>query len=117
VVASRSFARRLKEAIEVAPPADDRSPSAIRDLASRVATVLDDTTRRLGGSAASGAGGDAIEAVASAANALVAAIGTYGANDWKQDRGGTPAIDVLRSGVAEAGSLVRQATRLTEPGG
>ena len=56
VVAARSFARRLKEAIEVAPPADERSPSAIRDLASRVATVLDDTTRRLGGSAASRAG-------------------------------------------------------------
>ena len=79
--------------------------------------MLSDTTRSLGGTAPASAGGDPIEAVASAANALVAAIGTYAANDWKQDRGGTPAIDVLRSGVAEAGSLVRQATRLTEPAG
>ncbi len=117
MVAARSFARRLKEAIAAAPPADQGSPSAIRDLASRVATVLDDTTRRLGGAAASSAGSDPIEAVASAANALVAAIGSYSANDWKEDRGGTAAIDVLRSGVAEAGSLVRQATRLTEPAG
>ena len=79
--------------------------------------MLDDTTRRLGGAAPSSAGTDPIEAVASAANALVAAIGSYAANDWKQDRGGTAAIDVLRSGVAEAGSLVRQATRLTESAG
>lgn len=79
--------------------------------------MLDDTTRRLGGTPPASGGGDPLEAVASAANALVAAIGTYAANDWKQDRGGTPAIDVLRSGVAEAGSLVRQATRLTEPSG
>ena len=36
----------------VAPPADEHSPSAIRDLASRVATVLDDTTRQPRGVAA-----------------------------------------------------------------
>jgi hypothetical protein len=60
---------------------------------------------------------DPIAAVAAAADALIATIHSYSADDWGQDRGGSRAIEVLRSGIGEAGGLVRQATRLTEPSG
>ncbi len=113
MVAARSFARRLGESLAAAPPTDSNAPSAIRTLASQVARVLDDTTRRLGGAPPLSAAADAIEGVTASANALVSAVGTYSSHDWTDDRGGSPAIDVLRAGIAEAGGLVRQAEALT----
>jgi hypothetical protein len=113
VVAARSFARRLREAVAAAPPTDANAPSAIRTLASQVATVLDATTRSLGGAPPLTPAADAIDGVAASASALVNAIGTYGSHDWTEERGGSPAIEVLRAGIAEAGSLVRQAEALT----
>jgi hypothetical protein len=117
VVAARSFARRLREAVAAAAPTDANAPSTIRTLATRVAHALDETTRRLGGAPPLSPASDQIDGVAASANALVNAIGTYGPHDWTEDRGGTPAIEALRSGIAEAGALVRQATALTEPSG
>ncbi len=114
MVAARSFARRLREAVAAAPPTDANAPSSIRTLASQVATVLDATTRSLGGAPPLSAAADAIEGVAASASALVNAIGTYGSHDWTEERGGSRAIDVLRAGIAEAGGLVRKATGLTE---
>lgn len=75
--------------------------------------MLDATTRKLGGAPPLSSAADAIEGVAASSNALVGAVGTYSAHDWTDDRGGSPAIEVLRAGIAEAGSLVRQAEALT----
>jgi len=116
VVAARSFARRLREAVAAASPGDTSTPSTIRSLATQVATVLDDTTRRLGGTTPAGTS-DPIEGVDASASALVRAIGTYTPDDWRQDRSGASAIDVLRSGIAEASKSVRQATAMTESSG
>jgi hypothetical protein len=101
--------------LSAAPPADANASSAIRTLASQVAGVLDDTTRQLGGSPPLGASADAVEAVTASANALIDAIGRFAPDDWRAPRHGTtPAIDLLRRGIAEAGALVRRATTLTE---
>ena len=83
VVAARSFARRLQGG-DRGRATGGRRARRRRSETSHLAspTVLDDTTRRLGGSPRSAWRGDPIEAVASAANALVAAIGTYAADDW-----------------------------------
>ena len=77
--------------------------------------MLDDTTRQLGGAPPLSPAADAIEGVTASANGLVNAIGSYGPDDWRAPRGGTtPAIDILRAGIAEAGTLVRRASALTE---
>lgn len=81
----------------------------------QVASTLDDTTRHLGGAPPLAPSSDPAAAVTASADALVAIVSTFGAGDWAEDRGGTTAIDVLRRGIADAGALVRQATRLTEP--
>ena len=107
MVAARSFARRLRESLAAAR-ATNANASAIGGLASKVAQVLDDSTRRLGGASPLSPSNDPVEGVAASANALVTTIGTYSASDWTEDRGGTSAIDVLRSSIAEAGALVRQ---------
>ena len=117
VVAARSFAAPSQRGNRgSAATATERSPSAIRSLASQVATVLDDTTRRLGGAPPLARPPTRSRPSPRRRTRSSTAIGTYGAHDWKQDRGGTPAIEVLRSGVAEAGGLVRKATGLTERG-
>ena len=105
--------RRLREAVTAAPPTDSNAPSAIRSLATRVVQTLDETTRRLGGAPPLSPASDQIDAVAASANALVGAVGAYSSHDWTDDRGGSPAIEVLRGGIAEAGGLVRQAEALT----
>ena len=117
MVAARSFARRLREAVAAASPGDTTTPSTIRTLAAQVADVLDDTTHKLGGAAASAGASDPIDGVAASATALVSAIGTYSPDDWRKDRNGSTAIDVLRSGIAEASKFVRQATAMTERSG
>ena len=78
--------------------------------------MLDDTTRKLGGAAPAGAS-DPIEGVEASASAIARAISSYSPDDWRQDRSGTTAIDVLRSGIAEASKSVRQATAMTEHSG
>jgi hypothetical protein len=98
--------------LAAAAPTQANAPSAVGSLATRVKQVLDDMTRRLGGAPPLSPVADAIDGVAASANALVSAIGTYGADNWAEDRGGSRAIDVLRAGIAEAGGLVRQAEAL-----
>jgi hypothetical protein len=87
--------------------------STVGGLASDVVRLLDDTTRRLGGAPPLSPAPDAIEGVVASANALVNVIGTFGADNWTEDRGGAQAIDVLRAGIAEAGTLVRRAEALS----
>ena len=96
---------------------DATGPSMVRSLAAQAAAVLDDTTRKLGGAPPGGGAPDAVDGVAESADALVGTIGTYSPDDWKQDRGGSSAIEVLRSGIAEASTFVRQATAMTERSG
>ncbi len=85
----------------------------MRSLATSVAQVLDDTTRRLGGAPPLAGAADPVDGVEASANALVSTIGTFGSGDWTEDRGGQPAIDVLRAGIADAGTLVRQCEALS----
>jgi hypothetical protein len=87
--------------------------STVGSLASQVAQILDDTTRRLGGAPPLSPASDAIDGVTASANALVNAIGTYSADNWTEDRGGAQALDVLRAGISEAGTLVRRAEALS----
>jgi hypothetical protein len=86
--------------------------TTVGNLATQVTRILDDTTKRLGGAPPVSPAVDAVDAVASSADALVRSIGLYSADNWSEDRGGAQAIEVLRSGIAEAGTLVRRAEAL-----